>query len=115
MKTFALDKRVSHFTPISREIKWPWEWTDENLQHKQVSENLLANATCSIGILVDRGLTRHRPLESQHDRIRKRRIAMLFVQGPDDQEALAYARRMAGNPGVILTVVSFIPGKACSS
>ncbi|XWS32481.1 hypothetical protein CRYUN_Cryun23aG0162300 [Craigia yunnanensis] len=112
VSNFALDKRVTVILlPFHKKSNGLGGWTDENLQHKQVSENLLANAPCSIGILVDRGLTRHLPLESQHERMRKCRVAMLFVQGHDDREALAYAWRMAGNSGLILTVVRFIPGK----
>ncbi|XVF22914.1 hypothetical protein REPUB_Repub12eG0211900 [Reevesia pubescens] len=112
VSNFAVDKRVTLILlPFHKKHNGLGGWTDENSQHKQVTENLLANAPCSIGILVDRGLTRHLHLESEHDRIRKFRIAMLFVQGPDDREALAYAWRMASNPGVILTVVRFIPGK----
>lgn len=112
VSNFALDKRVTVILlPFHKKPNGLGGWTDENVQHKQVCENLLANAPCSVGILVDRGLTRHLPLESRHDRMRKCRIAMLFVQGPDDREALAYARRMTGNPGVILTVLRFVPGK----
>lgn len=111
VSNFAQDKRVTVILlPFHRKSNGLGGWTDENLQHKLVTQNLLANAPCSIGILVDRGLTRHLPLESRQNRMRKCRVAMLFVQGPDDREALAYAWRMAGNPGVTLTVVRFVPG-----
>ncbi|XVF73575.1 hypothetical protein PTKIN_Ptkin12aG0213000 [Pterospermum kingtungense] len=112
VSNFALDKRVTVILlPFHKKPNGLGGWTDENMQHKQVCENLLEDAPCSIGILVDRGLTRHLPLESHHDRMRKCRIAMIFVQGPDDREALAYARRMAGHPGVVVTVLRFVPGK----
>ncbi|XP_022759443.1 cation/H(+) antiporter 15-like [Durio zibethinus] len=112
VSNFALDKGVTVILlPFHKNPNGLGGWTDVNSQHQQVSENLLANAPCSIGILVDRGLTRHLPLESQRDRMRKFRTAVLFVQGTDDREALAYAWRMASNPGLMLTVVRFIPGK----
>ncbi|XVE76777.1 hypothetical protein DITRI_Ditri13aG0008000 [Diplodiscus trichospermus] len=112
ISNFALDKRVTVILlPFHKKSNGIGGWTDENLEHKQVSENLLANAPCSVGILVDRGLTSHHPLQSEHYCSRKCRIAMLFVQGPDYRKALAYAWRMASNPGVTLSVVRFIPGK----
>ncbi|XP_007052424.2 PREDICTED: cation/H(+) antiporter 15 [Theobroma cacao] len=113
VSNFALDKGVTVILlPFHKQANAHGGWTDENLQHKQVTDNLLANAPCSIGILVDRGLTPpYLPLGSPHDRKRKCRIAMLFLQGPDYREALAYAWRMAGTSGVMLTVVRFIPGK----
>ncbi|KAL4366927.1 hypothetical protein GQ457_05G000060 [Hibiscus cannabinus] len=112
VSNFAVDKNVAVILlPYHKKPNGIGGWEDQNLEHKKVSQNLLASAPCSIGILVDRGLTRHLPLESQHDRIRNIRIAMLFVQGSDDREALTYSWRMAGNPRVTLTVVRFVPGK----
>ncbi|GMJ16151.1 cation/H+ exchanger 23 [Hibiscus trionum] len=112
VSNFAIDKNVAVILlPYHKKPNGIGGWEDQNLEHKKVSQHLLANAPCSIGILVDRGLTRHLPVESQHDRIQRIRIAMLFVEGSDDREALAYAWRMAGNPRVTLTVVRFVPGK----
>ncbi|KAK8981949.1 hypothetical protein V6N11_037134 [Hibiscus sabdariffa] len=112
VSNFAVDKNVAVILlPYHKKPNGIGGWEDQNLEHKKVSQNLLASAPCSIGILVDRGLTRHLPLESQHDRIRNIRIAMLFVEGSDDREALTYSWRMAGNPRVTLTVVRFVPGK----
>ncbi|XP_039051696.1 cation/H(+) antiporter 15-like [Hibiscus syriacus] len=112
VSNLAIDKHVSVILlPYHKKPNDIGGWEDQNLEYKRVSQNLLANAPCSVGILVDRGLTRHLPLESQHDQIRKIRIAMLFVEGADDREALAYAWRMGANPRVTLTVVRFVPGK----
>ncbi|KAK8480388.1 hypothetical protein V6N11_041866 [Hibiscus sabdariffa] len=69
--------------------------TAENLQHELVNQNLLQTSPCSIGLLVDRGLTCFP--ESQKG-TPECRVSMLFVEGPDDREALAYAWRMAGSP-----------------
>ncbi|TYJ04677.1 hypothetical protein E1A91_A12G108300v1 [Gossypium mustelinum] len=74
-----------------------------------VNQNLLATSPCSIGLLVDRGLTSF--AESQKGTQQECRIAMLFVEGTDDREALAYAWRMAGTPSVTLSVIRFVPGK----
>ncbi|CAO2831204.1 unnamed protein product [Amaranthus hypochondriacus] len=77
-----------------------------NPAFRMINQNLLANSPCSVGILVDRGLsgsTRLAANQVSHD------IAVLFFGGPDDREALAYALRMSEHPTITLTVLHFIP------
>ncbi|KAL3641013.1 Cation/H(+) antiporter 15 [Castilleja foliolosa] len=79
-----------------------------NPAFRTINQNVLANAPCSVGILVDRGLsgsTRVATNQITHH------VVVLFFGGPDDREALAYAWRMCEHPGVNLTVVHFIPGE----
>ncbi|CAK8570522.1 unnamed protein product [Lathyrus sativus] len=66
-------------------------------EHCEINKNVLQQAPCSVGILVDRGL---RSLLKT-----KLRIIMIFIGGPDDREALSIAWRMAGHPGTQLHVV----------
>ncbi|XP_022770058.1 cation/H(+) antiporter 15-like [Durio zibethinus] len=114
VSNFALDKLANIILiPFHKQPNAIGGWTDENIQHKQVNQNLLATAPCSIGLLVDRGLTSTFSRES-HRGMRECRIAMLFVEGADDREALAYAWRMTGTPRLVLTVVRFLPGKDVS-
>ncbi|XWS32482.1 hypothetical protein CRYUN_Cryun23aG0162400 [Craigia yunnanensis] len=114
VSNFALDKLANIILiPFHKQPNAVGGWTDENIHHRQVNQNLLASAPCSIGLLVDRGLTSAFSPESQNG-TRDCRIAMLFVEGPDDREALAYAWRMASTPRLILTVVRFLPGKDVS-
>ena len=74
-----------------------------------VNKSVMESARCSVAVLVDRGhrppaaLARLNSLGARH-----RSFIMLFVGGPDDREALAYAGRMSGNPGVSLTVMRFV-------
>ncbi|XP_044497801.1 cation/H(+) antiporter 15-like [Mangifera indica] len=78
-----------------------------NPAFRMVNQNLQANAPCSVGILVDRGLngsTRLAAGQVSHH------IAVLYFGGPDDREALAYAWRMSEHPGISLTVMRFVPG-----
>ncbi|XVF73576.1 hypothetical protein PTKIN_Ptkin12aG0213100 [Pterospermum kingtungense] len=115
VSNFALDKLANIILiPFHKQPNAVGGWADENLQHKQVNQNLLSSAPFSVGLLVDRGLTLTFTGESQHGISRECRIAMLFVGGPDDREALAYALRMAGTPRLILTVVRFLPGNDIS-
>ncbi|KAK0578251.1 hypothetical protein LWI29_007450 [Acer saccharum] len=67
-----------------------------------VNMNILSNAPCSVGILVDR------ELKHPHRDSNVYRVAMLFIGGPDDREALAYAWRMSGQKLVDLKVVRFL-------
>lgn len=68
-------------------------------------EQVLRSAPCSVGILVDRGfgslerLTRCQESEN---------VAVIFIGGKDDREALAYTSRVARHPGVNLTVIRFL-------
>lgn len=74
----------------------------------EVNQNLLKKSPCSVGILVDRGLG----LSVHPDNKKLQcRIAVLFVGGPDDHEAVSYATRMTKTIGVHLTVIRFLPGK----
>ncbi|CAM0954951.1 unnamed protein product [Alopecurus aequalis] len=68
------------------------------------NESILAAAPCSVGILVDRGLSAPAArMASVHH------VALLFFGGPDDREGLAYAWRMVETPGVCLTIIRFLP------
>ncbi|KAK8509535.1 hypothetical protein V6N12_001625 [Hibiscus sabdariffa] len=112
VNNFALDKYANIILiPFHKRPDTAGGWTDEKLEHKLVNQNLLATSPCSIGLLVDRGLTSFP--ESQKG-IRECRVAMIFIGEPDDREALAYAWRMAGTPHLILTLVRFVPGKDVS-
>ncbi|KAK8976793.1 hypothetical protein V6N11_047563 [Hibiscus sabdariffa] len=65
---------------------------------RNINHKVLHNAPCSVGIFVDRGL----------ESAKIREIAMLFLGGADDCEALSYAWRMAAKPGVSLTVIRLL-------
>ncbi|KAI5655682.1 hypothetical protein M9H77_32869 [Catharanthus roseus] len=76
-----------------------------NPAYRTINQNLLANSPCSVGILVDRGLsgtTRLGAGQISHH------VVVLFFGGPDDREALAYGWRMSDHPGITLTVMRFI-------
>lgn len=102
--SLAQDKRVALILlPFHKHPIVDGRMEDENGAYRDINLNVLANAPCSVGIFIDRGL-------AAAD-IVKCRFAMLFIGGPDDREALAYAWRMVGRPGISLTVVRFLPGE----
>ncbi|KAK3038711.1 hypothetical protein RJ639_028318 [Escallonia herrerae] len=112
--SIAEDKRVTLIIlPFHKRQSIHQTMEDSNPAYKDVNDNVLANAPCSIGILIDRGLG----VPSSNLRFGtnakdlRRHIVMLYVGGPDDREALAYASRMGEHQNATLKVVRFIPGK----
>ncbi|KAA8543694.1 hypothetical protein F0562_021560 [Nyssa sinensis] len=70
---------------------------------RTVNQNVIKKAPCSVGILVDRG-----QISDTWSVLTGKalfRVALLFLGGPDDREALAYSTRMADHPSITLTVV----------
>ncbi|KAI4350343.1 hypothetical protein L6164_004807 [Bauhinia variegata] len=74
--------------------------TSNRDEKRVVLENLVNDTPCCSGILVDRGFGQK--LEKEQ------RLAMFYIGGPDDREALSYAWRMSRNLDVQLTVVRLI-------
>ncbi|XP_061343336.1 cation/H(+) antiporter 15-like [Gastrolobium bilobum] len=67
---------------------------------KVVLEHLVKETPCCLAIFVDRGFGQKRAKEQ--------RLAMFYVGGADDREALSYAWRMSRNQEVQLTVVRLV-------
>ncbi|XP_010522265.1 PREDICTED: cation/H(+) antiporter 23, chloroplastic-like isoform X2 [Tarenaya hassleriana] len=106
----AEDKRVCFIIlPYHRHLTADGRMGEGNASHADINQNVLNNAPCSVGILVDRGMGMVRS-DSVHGEPTTRHIAMLFVGGADDREALSYAWRMVGQHMIRLTVVRFVPG-----
>lgn len=108
----AEDKRVAFIIiPYIRPLTTNDKIRNANT-NRTVNLNLLQNMPCSVCTFVDRGLGSDEDKESQlKDHHGIQHLLMLFLGGPDDREALAYAWRMAAHPNVKLTVVRFLPGK----
>ncbi|XP_010273236.2 PREDICTED: cation/H(+) antiporter 15-like [Nelumbo nucifera] len=108
----AEDKRVTFIIlPFHKQQTVDGGMEATNPAFRSVNQNVLANAPCSVGILVDRGFTRSARVGSNHD---THHVAMLFFGGPDDREALAYAWRMTTHPNVKLSLLRFLPGNDTS-
>lgn len=69
-------------------------------EKKVVLESLVKGAPCCLAILVDRGVSRKRSKEL--------RVAMFYVGGADDREALSYAWRMTRSSEVNLMLVRLV-------
>ncbi|KAI4384665.1 hypothetical protein MLD38_002787 [Melastoma candidum] len=70
-----------------------------------INRKVLRNAPCSVGILVDRGFGLTEKISASYVSLN---IAVIFIGGKDDREALAYAGRVARHPGVKLAVIRFL-------
>ncbi|XP_077220708.1 cation/H(+) antiporter 15-like isoform X2 [Tasmannia lanceolata] len=104
---FALDKKVKLIIiPFhkQRTITGNMDTMDNAL--RTVNPNILENAPCSVGVLVDRGGVGNTMWATQDNFSYS--IAIIFLGGNDDREVLAYASRMAEHPQVSLTVVRFL-------
>ncbi|GMH20610.1 hypothetical protein Nepgr_022451 [Nepenthes gracilis] len=72
---------------------------------RYVNRKMLRTAPCSVAILVDRGLGSMTQISKPGVSLN---VAVIFIGGKDDREALAYASRAAHHPDVKLTVVRFL-------
>ncbi|XP_077231312.1 cation/H(+) antiporter 15-like isoform X2 [Tasmannia lanceolata] len=104
----ALDRKVSLIiNPFHKQLTINGQMDATNLALQTVNPNILDKAPCSVGILVDRGRLSRVPFWAGPGQF-SYKIAIIFLGGPDDREALAYASRMAQHPEVSLTVVRFL-------
>ncbi|CAA0813138.1 Cation/H(+) antiporter 15 [Striga hermonthica] len=106
VREMATNRRASLIiTPYHQNLATPGVIRDSSESGiKLVNDNLLELAPCTVAVVVDRAPA----LTSQVDVKRERvmcRVAVFFIGGPDDREALAIGARMAGKPGVEVAVV----------
>ncbi|WOK95324.1 cation/H(+) antiporter 15-like [Canna indica] len=100
--SLALDKKATlAILPFHKYFEANGTISNSNLAAKVVNVKVLRYAPCSVGILIDNGLSGAGSL--------LQRVAVYFFGGPDDREALAYAVRMADYTNIELTVVWFLP------
>ncbi|OVA11766.1 Cation/H+ exchanger [Macleaya cordata] len=76
---------------------------------RDINDNVLNNAPCSVAIFVDRGLGGGRRDYQKSSSTNSHHIIVLFFGGPDDREALSLASKMTEKPNVSLTVLRFLP------
>ncbi|MBA0853382.1 hypothetical protein Goshw_016637, partial [Gossypium schwendimanii] len=110
----ALDKQTSFIIlPFHRKWSIDGSLEEENNMVKNLNCNILDQAPCSIGILIDRG--RIQKLMKPSSSSSSFSIGMLFLGGNDDREALTLAKRMARDPRVKLTVIHLIAYQDCKN
>ncbi|MCL7037209.1 hypothetical protein MKW94_026594 [Papaver nudicaule] len=71
---------------------------------RAVNQSVLCKAPCSVGILFDHKNSSSAVIDVS---ISCHNVAMIFIGGPDDREALAYGMRIADKPNLKLSVFRF--------
>ncbi|KAF6174098.1 hypothetical protein GIB67_020280, partial [Kingdonia uniflora] len=103
----ALDKRVNLvIIPYHKQIAVDGRIGLGSRAIENLNHNIIEKAPCSVGLLVDRSI-----LNGSTSMLLNRSIysvAVLFMGGADDMEALAYGVRMAKHPRVNLTVIRYL-------
>ncbi|WVY93722.1 hypothetical protein V8G54_032810 [Vigna mungo] len=87
--------------------KW---YTKDNIEYlnasiRTLNQHVLKKAPCSVGIFADRGHINDKGFVLYEKLICE--IAMIYLGGGDDQEALSFSLRIAQHPNVRLTVFWF--------
>ncbi|GAB4828630.1 hypothetical protein Ancab_018295 [Ancistrocladus abbreviatus] len=126
--SLAEDKQTALILlPFHKQQGMDGKLEESSLEFRLGNQNVIGSAPCSVGLLIDRGigmlslsLTSSESGDSSSVRStsnsgsmrhNEAQIAMIYVGGPDDREALSYARRMAAHPLVALTVIHLLVGE----
>ncbi|CAO2837692.1 unnamed protein product [Amaranthus hypochondriacus] len=88
--------------PFHKHQKFDGSLETTRHEYRVINKRVLQNASCSVGILVDRGLGGSSQVSASNV---DSTITVFFLGGPDDREALALGTRMSEHPGITLIVV----------
>ncbi|KAM7270282.1 hypothetical protein ACFE04_029496 [Oxalis oulophora] len=84
---------------------------NENPGTRTINQDVLIEAPCSVGIFVDRGLNQSMDISNNAP---TKQIAVIFIGGADDREALAFGWRIVSNKQAAIkhniTLIRFVPG-----
>lgn len=104
--TLALDKKATLIVvPFHKQYAIDGTFDHVNPAIRSINLNVLDKAPCSVGIFIDRGETEgRRSVLMTHT---WRNVAVIFIEGRDDAEALAFCMRIAEHPEVSVTMIHF--------
>ncbi|XP_039059441.1 cation/H(+) antiporter 20-like [Hibiscus syriacus] len=77
----------------------------------EVNQRVLTTAPCSVALLIEGRFNNPSDQAAELTTTMPKRVAILFIGGPDDREALRLSRRMTGKQLVQLTLVRFLQGQ----
>ncbi|XP_015865867.3 cation/H(+) antiporter 15 isoform X1 [Ziziphus jujuba] len=105
----ALDKRTSlAIIPFYKLVRSDGTIDSYRNAGKIMNKNVINQAPCSVAILVNRGFLKTPRLSLPSWSLY--RVAILFLGGDDDREALAIAERMCGHSKIRLTLIRLVSG-----
>jgi hypothetical protein len=93
--------------PSIRELRYDCRLVCRSEGRRELNQRVLQRAPCTVGVLVER---RHLLGDDAPRRVQQ--VVALFLGGPDDREAVAYAARVAAHPLASVTVCRFLPAAA---
>ncbi|KAH0997622.1 hypothetical protein GBA52_021486 [Prunus armeniaca] len=104
--TVALDKLVSLIVlPFHRRWSVDGSVESEDNNTRILNCSVLDRAPCSVGILVDRGHLGQSSIVAPGSSFS---VAIIFLGGKDDREALAFVKRMTNDSTISLTVIRLV-------
>ncbi|KAJ0006821.1 hypothetical protein Pint_29634 [Pistacia integerrima] len=107
--TLALDKTASLIIlPFHRRWYIDGSVESDDKYIRTLNSRVLEMSPCSVGIMIDRGSNINMPLHDDPLSELEYKVAAIFIGGPDDREALTFAKRMALNTRVSLTVIHLV-------
>lgn len=110
--------------PFHKEQRYDRRMVCRREGRRELNQRILQRAPCTVGVLVERRLGTITIAERQsmtegnqseaadpeaEGSAPAHNVVALFLGGPDDREAVAYATRLAAHPSVSVTVSRFLP------
>ncbi|MCL7036605.1 hypothetical protein MKW94_005314 [Papaver nudicaule] len=105
--SMALNKKICLIIiPFHKQLDSTTKLFTQNVGFKAVNKEIINKASCSVGVILDRGLLGgfrfvFASWLSYH-------VSVLFIGGADDREALAYSARMSQHPSISFTLVRVV-------
>uniref|UniRef100_A0A0E0GFF7 Uncharacterized protein n=1 Tax=Oryza nivara TaxID=4536 RepID=A0A0E0GFF7_ORYNI len=104
------DSRASLvIVPFHKEQRYDGRMVCRREGRRQLNQRILQRLPCTVGVLVERRLGGGGDKGAED--VVKNQVVAVFLGGPDDREAVAYATRLAAHPWVSVTVVRFLPAR----
>ncbi|XP_038906053.1 cation/H(+) antiporter 15-like [Benincasa hispida] len=105
--SLALDKMTSLIiVPFHKRFHSNGKMSSSKYKIKMVNHNILNNAPCSVVLVVERGFLKvSKSIESN---LYSFQVAVVFIGGPDDREAMFIGARMAGHTNINLTMIRLL-------
>ncbi|KAK2433144.1 cation/H antiporter [Trifolium repens] len=81
---------------------------------RTTNQKILRHAPCSVGVIIERGLTMTFGFSELIESNNTQNVATLFIGGPDDREAIAWSLRISKCPCINLTIIRFLLSSSSS-
>ncbi|KAG7022651.1 Cation/H(+) antiporter 15 [Cucurbita argyrosperma subsp. argyrosperma] len=105
--SLALDKRTSLILiPFHKRFHSNGMMSLSKYKMKMLNQHILDKAPCSVALIVERGIVKIS--RSISTNLYSFQIAIVFIGGPDDREAIFIGTRMIGHPYINVTLIRLL-------